>query len=210
MALLAREAMELMNRSVAGLLRGEEPDFESMATAQMYSGLTMQMMGSSRAASGAEHLIAHLVEMKPPRFESAHGIHGECVGVGSVLAAEEYHRLASLGRPRARAFEPLDEGWVREKFGPLADGILAENAHDVLSTFDPQRIVDVWDEIVYIISQIPSAEELAGTFRDLEGKYRLSDIGIDESLKPEILDISSAIRNRLTLARMRRVLDFGE
>ena len=209
-ALLAREAMELMNRSVAGLLRGEEPDFEAMATAQMYSGLTMQMMGSSRAASGAEHLIAHLVEMKPPRFESAHGIHGECVGVGSVLAAEEYHRLASLGRPRARAFEPLDEGWVRDKFGPLADGILAENAHDVLSTFDPQRIVDVWDEIVYIISQIPSAEELAGTFRDLEGKYRLSDIGIDESLKPEILDISSAIRNRLTLARMRRVLDFGE
>ena len=209
-ALLAREAMELMNRSVAGLLRGEEPDFEAMATAQMYSGLTMQMMGSSRAASGAEHLIAHLVEMKPPRFESAHGIHGECVGVGSVLAAEEYHRLASLGRPRARAFEPLDEGWVREKFGPLADGILAENAHDVLSAFDPQRIVDVGDEIVYIISQIPSAEELAGTFRALEGKYRLSDIGIDESLKPEILDISSAIRNRLTLARMRRVLDFGE
>ena len=42
------------------------------------------------------------------------------------------------------------------------------------------------------------------------GKYRLSDIGIDESLKPEVLDISSAIRNRLTLARMRRVLDFGE
>ena len=28
--------------------------------------------------------------------------------------------------------------------------------------------------------------------------------------KPEVLDISSAIRNRLTLARMRRVLDFGE
>ena len=32
--------------------------------------------------------------------------------------------------------------------------------------------------------------------------------GIDEALRPELLDISSAIRNRLTLARMRRVLDF--
>lgn len=209
-ALLAREAMALMERSVDGLLRGERPDFEAMAAAQMYSGLTMQMMGSSRAASGAEHLIAHLVEMKPPRFESAHGIHGECVGVGSIIVAEEYHRLAALGRPRAKPFEPLGESWIREKFGPLAGGILEENRNDVLSAFDPQRIVDVWDEIVYIISQIPSAETLAGRLRDLDGKYRLSDIGIDEALKPEILDISSAIRNRLTLARMRRVLDFGE
>ena len=37
----------------------------------------------------------------------------------------------------------------------------------------------------------------------------LSDIGIDESLRGEVLDISAAIRNRLTLARMKRVLDFG-
>lgn len=206
-ALLAREAMALMERSVAGLLRGERPDFEAMTAAQMYSGLTMQMMGSSRAASGAEHLIAHLVEMKPPRFESAHGLHGECVGVGAVVVAEEYHRLARL-KPRAKPFEPLDERWIREKFGPLADGIIAENADDVLKRFDARRIVDCWEEIVYIISQIPSAESLADTLRALDGKYRLRDIGIDEALRPELLDISSAIRNRLTLARMRRVLDF--
>ena len=68
--------------------------------------------------------------------------------------------------------------------------------------------MDCWDEIVYIISQIPSAESLADTLRALDGKYRLRDIGIDEALRPELLDISSAIRNRLTLARMRRVLDF--
>ena len=54
------------------------------------------------------------------------------------------------------------------------------------------------------------AAELAAVFRGLDGKYRLSDIGIDEALEPEILDISAAIRNRLTLARMRRVLDFEE
>lgn len=47
-------------------------------------------------------------------------------------------------------------------------------------------------------------------FRGLDGKYRLSDIGIDEALAPEVLDISAAIRNRLTFARMRRVLDFEE
>ena len=47
-------------------------------------------------------------------------------------------------------------------------------------------------------------------FKGLDGKYRLSDIGIDEALAGEVLDISAAIRNRLTFARMRRVLDLEE
>lgn len=206
---MAQEALDMMIKCAEGMRRGEKPDIEGMTMAQMISGLTMQMLRNSRAASGAEHLIAHLVEMKPPRFENAHGIHGECVGVGTILCAEEYHRIAKL-TPKAKPFEPLDEAWVREKFGALADGVLKENENDVLATFDPQNIVDHWDEIREIIAAIPPAEELIALFRDLGGKYRLSDIGIDESLKGEVLGISAAIRNRLTLVRMLRVLDFGE
>ena len=206
---MAQQALDMMVSCAEALLDGDPPDFETMTMAQMISGLSMQMLGNSRAASGAEHLIAHLVEMKPPRFENAHGIHGECVGVGTVLCAEEYHRMAAK-TPKAKPFEPLDEAWVREKFGSLADGIIKENENDVLSTFDPQNIVDHWDEIRAIVAKIPEAEELRETFRRLGGKYRLSDIGIDEALAPEVPDISAAIRNRLTLARMRRVLDFEE
>ncbi len=206
---VAREALTLMTRCAGELLRGETPDYEAMTTAQMLAGLSMQLLGNSRAASGAEHLVAHLVEMKPPRFESAHGVHGECVGVGTILCAEEYHRMAAL-TPKAKKYEPLPESWIREKFGPLADKIIDVNRDDVLATFDPQNIVDHWDEIRGIIDGIPTAEEFTATLRGLGGKYTLSDIGIDESLKPEVLDISAAIRNRLTLVRMRRVLDFGE
>ena len=206
---MAQQALDMMVSCAEALLDGDPPDFEAMTMAQMISGLSMQMIGNSRAASGAEHLIAHLVEMKPPRFESARGIHGECVGVGSVICAGEYHRMIKKV-PRAKPFEPLSEEWIREKFGPLADGIIKENENDVLAAFDPQNIVDNWDAIREIVSNIPTAEEFADVFRGLDGKYRLSDIGIDEALAPEVLDISAAIRNRLTFARMRRVLDFEE
>ena len=206
---MAQQALDMMVACAEALLDGDPPDFEAMTMAQMISGLSMQMLGNSRAASGAEHLIAHLVEMKPPRFENAHGIHGECVGVGSVICAGEYHRMIEKV-PRAKPFEPLSEEWIHEKFGPLAEGIIKENEHDVLATFDSQNIVDNWDAIREIVSNIPTAEEFADVFRGLDGKYRLSDIGIDEALAPEVLDISAAIRNRLTFARMRRVLDFEE
>lgn len=206
---VARRALKLMTGCAERLLRGERPDFAAMTMSQMLAGLSMQLLGNSRAASGAEHLVAHLVEMKPPRFEGAHGVHGECVGVGTVLCAGEYHRLAAL-TPRARPYAPLDEGWVREKFGPLAPGILKANEDDCLAGFDPENIVAHWDEIRAIVAGIPSQQWFIDTLRGLGGKYRLSDIGIDESLGGEVLEISAAIRNRLTLMRMRRVLDFGE
>jgi hypothetical protein len=53
---------------------------------------------------------------------------------------------------------------VEEKFGPLADGIMKENANDVLGTFDPQNIVDNWEGVRQIIAEIPPAEELAALY----------------------------------------------
>ena len=205
---LAQEALDIMRAAADKMAATGEIDHEAMTMAQMKSGLTMQLWDNSRAASGAEHLMAHLVEMKPPRFEKAEGIHGECVGVGTFAAAKEYHRLAKL-TPKAKAFEPLNREWVLEKFGErLADGIMKENANDVLGTFDPQSIVDHWDEFLEIIGTIPPVEELEALYKACACKYLPEHIGIDPSLSEEALDISAAIRNRLTLIRMKRVLDF--
>lgn len=205
---LAEEALHIMRAAADKLATTGECDHEAMTMAQMKSGLTMQLWDNSRAASGAEHLMAHLVEMHPPRFENAEGIHGECVGVGTFECVKEYHRLAQL-TPRAKAFEPLSSEWVMEKFGPrLHDGIMKENEHDVLATFDPQNIIDNWDKIRAIIAEIPSAEEMEALYKAVGAKYLPEHIGIDPALTDEMLPISAAIRNRLTLVRMLRVLDF--
>jgi len=208
---LAQEALDIMRKAADEYVATGVADHEAMTMAQMKSGLTMQLLNHSRAASGAEHLMAHLVEMQPPRFESAEGIHGECVGVGTFACIKEYHRLASLPTPKAKPFEPLSEQWIREKFGDrLAPGIIKENENDVLATFDPQNIVDHWDEIRAMINELPSVEEAEALYKGCNAKYLPEHIGIDPALEQEMLPISAAIRNRLTLVRMLRVLDFGE
>ena len=208
---LAQEALDIMRKAADEYAATGVADHEAMTMAQMKSGLTMQLLNHSRAASGAEHLMAHLVEMQPPRFESAEGIHGECVGVGTFACIKEYHRLASLPTPKAKPFEPLSEQWIREKFGDrLAPGIIKENENDVLATFDPQNIVDHWDEIRAMINELPSVEEAEALYKGCNAKYLPEHIGIDPALEREMLPISAAIRNRLTLVRMLRVLDFGE
>lgn len=208
---LAQEALDIMRKAADEYAATGVADHEAMTMAQMKSGLTMQLLNHSRAASGAEHLMAHLVEMQPPRFENAEGIHGECVGVGTFACIKEYHRLASLPTPKAKPFEPLSEAWIREKFGDrLAPGIIKENENDVLATFDPQNIVDHWDEIRAMINELPSVEEAESLYKGCNAKYLPEHIGIDPALEQEMLPISAAIRNRLTLVRMLRVLDFGE
>ena len=203
---MAQEALDLMTKCAYDLKAGKAPDIETMAYTQMLSGLTMQILSNSRAASGAEHLVAHLVEMKPRGFENAHGLHGECVGVGTLMVAEAYHKLAERESIDVKPFTPIDEEWVRWEFGDLADGILKENVNDVLATFPPESIKEHWQEIRDIIAQIPSYEELLELYTAIGAKHSLEELGIDPSVKDSFLDISSAIRNRLTLARMTRLI----
>ncbi len=203
---MAQEALDLMTKCAYDLKAGKEPDIETMAYTQMLSGLTMQILSNSRAASGAEHLVAHLVEMKPRGFENAHGLHGECVGVGTLMVADAYHKLAERETIEVKPFEPIDEEWVRWEFGDLADGILKENENDVLKTFPPENIKAHWQEIRDVIAQIPSYEELNELYAAIGAKHSLEELGIDPAVKDSFLDISSAIRNRLTLARMTRLI----
>ena len=203
---MAQEALDIMVRCAKELAEGKAPDFEAMAYTQMLSGLTMQILSNSRAASGAEHLVAHLVEMKPRGFENAHGMHGECVGIGTIMCATAYHKLAERETIEVKPFEPVNEQWVRDVFGALADGILKENENDVLKTFDPENIKNNWQEIRNIIKTIPTGEELIELYTKIGAKHSLEELGISESVRDEFLDISSAIRNRLTLARMTRLI----
>ena len=203
---MAQEALDIMARCANDLAEGKEPDYEAMAYTQMLSGLTMQILSNSRAASGAEHLVAHLVEMKPKGFKNAHGMHGECVGIGTIMCARAYHELAKRDTIEVKPYEPLDPAWVRDVFGDLADGIFKENENDVLKTFPPENIKEHWQEIRDVIATIPTAEELIDLYTKIGAKHSLAELDIDESIRGEFLDISSAIRNRLTFARVTRLI----
>ena len=61
-------------------------------------------------------------------------------------------------------------------------------------------------EIRDIIADIPSYEELDSLYAAIGAKHTLEELGIDPAVKDDFLDISSAIRNRLTLARMTRLI----
>lgn len=85
-ALLAQAAFEAVYGSDVGPLgHGKpEPDFLTrLLNALVLSGLAMEIAGSSRPCSGAEHLISHAIDRLLPGV----AYHGEQVAFGALIAA---------------------------------------------------------------------------------------------------------------------------
>lgn len=189
---------------------GETEAVAAVMNGLLLSGIAMQLFGSSRPASGAEHHISHLIDLRPDGLGPVRGAsHGEQVGVGTILASREYHRLAALEdiADRVIPFQPLDEDWLRSYFGPeLSPATLAENEKDALAAVSPLSVLLAWPRIQEIVAQIPTAEELTERLTALGAKISLTDIGVPEEKLGEILDAAPYCRNRLTLMRLRRMI----
>ncbi|PSQ42151.1 NAD(P)-dependent glycerol-1-phosphate dehydrogenase [Halobacteriales archaeon SW_7_68_16] len=119
------------------------PELEESAwvvvKALVSSGVAMSIAGSSRPASGAEHLISHQLD----RIAPGRALHGHQVGVGTIIAAylhggDEFWRdirdaLATIGAPTTAAelginAEELIEATttahgIRDRYTILGDGM---------------------------------------------------------------------------------------
>jgi glycerol-1-phosphate dehydrogenase [NAD(P)+] len=107
------------------------------------TGIAMQMMGTTRPASGAEHQISHLLEMKDVRTGKTGSLHGDKVGIGTLISLYMYYRLfgqftpsqslatssLSLAMPEQRPIMPTEK-WkseIRRVYGSIADEAISRN-----------------------------------------------------------------------------------
>lgn len=87
------------------LKAGQAKDYEKLAEALIYSGISMIIVGSSRPASGSEHLFSHYLDMYSP-YKAPHGI--QCaLGTLPISLYHEMHNPNWWKNP--------DYGWRRLK-----------------------------------------------------------------------------------------------
>ena len=202
------EATEAVLESVDGMIDGRPQAYERLMYGLLLSGLAMQMMGNSRPASGAEHHISHLIEMSPKKLKiSSDALHGEKVGVGTLLATEEYKKLAKASKISFHDYTGFSAEDMVELFGEtMAEEILKENKHDVASNINSKILKSRWKEICEEIEKLPEIEFLRSIYLKFGVKSQLSDIGLDDVILTKLLDYSPMVRNRLTLMRLRSAI----
>ncbi|MBQ8387933.1 MAG: sn-glycerol-1-phosphate dehydrogenase [Clostridia bacterium] len=202
-------ATEAVLHSMQGIYDGEDEAYEKLTYGLIMSGLAMQMMGNSRPASGAEHHISHLIEMSPPTMGiRSDALHGEKVGVGTLMAIGEYKRLADLASPRFADYKPRSPEETASVFGQgMAAEIIRENLDDSARGVTADRLCNSWESIRAELGKLPDPTALRGVYESFGVKSRLLDIGVSEERTEELLRHSPQVRNRLTLMRLRNCIN---
>ncbi|QKY18829.1 NAD(P)-dependent glycerol-1-phosphate dehydrogenase [Halolamina sp. CBA1230] len=136
----------------ADLIRpGLEESAWIVVKALVSSGVAMSIAGSSRPASGAEHLFSHQLD----RIAPGRALHGHQVGVGSIMTAYLHDGPDGLWQDIRTALESLDAPTtaedlglseeellealttaheIRDRYTVLGDGITEKAARDVAET----------------------------------------------------------------------------
>ena len=208
------EALDRLKESLDGLTTGDEAAYENLMYGLLLSGLAMQMTGNSRPASGAEHHMSHLWEMEVIN-DYIDFYHGEKVGVGLVLASKIYHKAAekmAAGDFKVKDSMQVEEELIRENFNKpgMFEIIMEENTPNLLDEVDPAKLVEKNDEIISVIREIPTAEELTAMIDKVQGVKSLEDLGFDESYQAKTANLSPYVRARITFMRLLKFYDFYE
>jgi glycerol-1-phosphate dehydrogenase [NAD(P)+] len=103
----------------AGMAAGDGAATAALLEGLIVSGLAMQHMNSSRAASGSEHHVCHTWEMLDVHWRGEHIPHGLGVGLGALALGALYEALLAHDLSRLDV-DAAVAGW------PTADGLAQE------------------------------------------------------------------------------------
>lgn len=205
---MTMQATETVLQSAKGILSEDETAYENLMYGLLLSGLAMQMIGNSRPASGAEHHISHIIEMAPVGLGvSSEALHGEKVGVGTLIAAEEYKKIRDCSDLLFKDYEEFDTGKILDIFGEeMSKEILEENKNDSAAGIKGDVLKEKWQQVCAVLDNIPDVEVLRNMYAELGIKATLADIDVREDAKQQLIECSPMVRNRLSLMRLRSCL----
>ena len=202
------EAVAACERS-AGRLKGRDPEAVSLLLEGLIqSGEAIRRNGNSRPASGAEHHISHFWEMRQLQRGDHAALHGDKVGVATLLVLDMYERFfekrPALGKDIGNRW--IDD--VKKAYGVAAPPILAE--HEGV-TYDREAIYKSlmahWDTLRdEAVAVVARREGIRDMLRDAGGPITPADMGISAADTLDALRFAQYVRPRFTIQRLASVI----
>lgn len=206
------DAVNKLCECVDDLVLGKSEAYEQLMYALILSGLAMQIIGNSRPDSGAEHHMSHLWEMEVIN-KHLEAYHGEKVSVGLILVMEEYKKIKKSienGRCRVKKYYGLEEDILKEVFKSreMYDSIMKENTPDPLLNVNKVILQNRLESIAEILEKLPTLDFVKNTLKRAKAVTTLEEIGLSNDIKQNSIRVSPYVRNRLTLMRISKMLEY--
>ena len=212
---LIRSAVHRCVENAVGLLNREETAVQAVFEGLVIGGVAMNYAGLSRPASGVEHYISHVLDMRGAEYGTPVELHGIQCAVGTRIAVQLYEKLKEITPDKEKALayaEAFDyESWsetLRELLGRGAESMIALEAKE--KKYDPQchaKRLDVilqnWNALLAIMEEeLPALSQLESLLDSMEMPKTLYQIGTPDEMLDVIFRATKDIRDKYVLSRL--------
>lgn len=212
---MVRASLQKCVDSADGLLMHDETAITAVFEGLALCGAAMKMAGTSRPASGIEHYLSHIWDMRGEEFGTKVELHGLQCAVGTYIAVGIYDKIRKLTPDRQKAIDYAKGfdyiSWaeaLRAFVGKGAESMIVLEAKE--KKYDVQmhekrldRIIEKWDEILRIMEEeLPSITVLTALYDKIGLPKSMREIGLDEDTLPMTFKCAKDIRDKYVLPRL--------
>lgn len=214
-AQLIRDALKRCVDNAEGLMHRAEKAVMAVFDGLVLGGIAMNYAGVSRPASGGEHYISHIVDMRGAALHTPVELHGLQCAIGTLICARVYEKLKACTPNREKALRYVS-AFDRDAHNTMLRALLGAGAETMIAQEDKEgkynkgahparldKIIAHWEDILAIIDdEIPAASVIENLLDTIGAPKTLSEIGTDNKLLPNIFAASKDIRDKYVLARL--------
>ena len=212
---MVRSSLKTCIDNADGLLSRSADSVESVFSGLVLTGAAMNIAGSSRPASGGEHYISHIIDMRSEEFGTPSDFHGIQCAIATYISVAVYEKIKTVIPDKNLALKYVSEfdysKWsseLKEFLGRSADAMIAleqtEKKYDASKhSVRLERIIEKWHDIIAVINQeLPTLVELEALYDKVGLPKRLDEIGVATSMLPLIFKSAKDIRDKYVLPRL--------
>ncbi len=212
---IVTDAINKLLGNIDEILARTEKGMRILIEALLLAGVTIMIVGHTRAVASVEHNVAHYWEMQQMLRGRPAPSHGASVGVATLLVWPIFERFASedlsaldIDAIKARRISRDERvAWMIRAYGEAnARAIMDENPGDFLSWDEQlrrirraqQRIADIRQAIALL----PPYGEILGAMTRLGAPLTPAECGIDDELLNLSMHCAKDYRTRYTLFKL--------
>lgn len=212
---IVTDAINKLLKNIPDIRARTEYGIRVLIEALLLAGVTIMIIGHTRAVASVEHNIAHYWEMQQMLRGNRAPSHGASVGVATLMVWPIFKKFASedisnldMDAIRAKRLNRTErEQWMISAYGGAnARAIMSENEGDFLTWEEQQRRIlraqQRISDIRAAIALMPEYDEICAAMVELGAPLTPAECGVGDDLVHLSMHCAKDYRTRYTLFKL--------
>jgi len=212
---LVRYSLKRCMDNSEGLIKRDKEAVLAVFEGLVICGAAMTYAGLSRPASGCEHYLSHIWDMRSIEFNTNVDLHGIQCALGTLIISRMYQQIKEITPDRIKAITYAENFNIDNWYSQL-ETFLGNSSKSMIDLDKKEQkynikahsqrldiIIKNWNQIVDIIDkEIPSYISLKELYSKLGLPMTMEEIGISSEILPMTFKVSKDIRDKYVLSRL--------